>query len=414
MKRFIQNCLLLCLVAGLLELASAVLLQTVIGSEQLQAASSGAESGTKDAVRELLAGSLTIPHPYLGFVYDPREGLKHAGVPISSYGLIDDKPPIQKRSPNKVLIGVFGGSVAWWLQSLGERAIREELDKSPAYRGKEVVFVRLALGAYKQPQQLQALTYLLALGGELDIAVNIDGYNDVGLFEPNERRFPFFPEYWDKMLGAFSSRAELSLIGRIEALKEERESLLQFLATSPAGRSRTVKLVCAFWDRRLRSKLEHYRAELQTAGDRERQLSPAILGPELRFSNTAQYYEKVATVWEQSSRLMEQISTAHHIRYFHFLQPNQYFPGSKTLDEKERTVAIDPGSPRVQRVASGYPHLREHGRRLTASGVRFTDASQVFAETTEATYVDDCCHLTERGNEIFGHLVGKTLAEGAP
>ena len=95
MKRFIQNCLLLCLVAGLLELASAVLLQTVIGSEQLQAASSGAESGTKDAVRELLAGSLTIPHPYLGFVYDPREGLKHAGVPISSYGLIDDKPPIQ-------------------------------------------------------------------------------------------------------------------------------------------------------------------------------------------------------------------------------------------------------------------------------------------------------------------------------
>jgi len=32
---------------------------------------------------------------------------------------------------------------------------------------------------FKQPQQLQVLTYFLSVGQEFDMVVNIDGFNDV-------------------------------------------------------------------------------------------------------------------------------------------------------------------------------------------------------------------------------------------
>ena len=421
MRRIVSNLLTLLLVFGLLEVIAALLLATVVHSpsEQQIPAEEGnpnslANSEKADAIREILSGSFTIPHPYLGFVYDPNGAPSHSGVPISPFGFIDDKPPLQKRSPNKVLIGVFGGSVAWWLQALGEQAIREELVKSSYFKNKEIVFIRLALGAYKQPQQLQELSYLLALGGELDIVVNVDGYNDVALFGPNERRFPFFPEYWDKMIGSISSRSELSIIGKIELLKERRALFTKLVKTPIIAHSNLAKLLWTLYDRRLSLRLQILRGELANLRDTSRISSPASFGPELHFPDEATYFEKVATVWKESSLLMKQLSDARGIRYFHFLQPNQYLPGSKNFGEEERIVSLAADSPRGKRVVSGYPVLREAGKELSLRGVRFVDATQVFRELEEAAYNDDCCHLSQRGNDLLGHLVGKTIAETLP
>ena len=39
----------------------------------------------------------------------------------------------------------------------------------------------MAHGGWKQPQQLLALSWILALGGELDVLINVDGFNEVAL-----------------------------------------------------------------------------------------------------------------------------------------------------------------------------------------------------------------------------------------
>ena len=41
------------------------------------------------------------------------------------------------------------------------------------------MFVNLALFGYKQPQQLTTLAYLMSIGGQFDLVLNIDGFNEV-------------------------------------------------------------------------------------------------------------------------------------------------------------------------------------------------------------------------------------------
>ena len=102
-------------------------------------------------------------HPYVGFVEDPQANnviLPLAGgeaVHVSDYGYFDDdKPPIQKRGPDRVVIGITGGSVACYFTINGTRRLTEDLEKLPRFAGKQLIFVNLALGGYKEPQQLMS------------------------------------------------------------------------------------------------------------------------------------------------------------------------------------------------------------------------------------------------------------------
>src|SRR5262245_54070456 len=126
-----------------------------------------------------------VPHPYLGFVYNPRfepaAMLKTHSVPVSEWGFLDDKAPLRAGADDEVVVGVFGGSVAFWLSVRGADAMIEELSRLPRFRGKRFVIVRTAMGGTKQPQQLMTLNYLLAQGGHFDIVVNLDGFNEVAL-----------------------------------------------------------------------------------------------------------------------------------------------------------------------------------------------------------------------------------------
>ncbi|MCB0349676.1 MAG: hypothetical protein KDD38_00750, partial [Bdellovibrionales bacterium] len=116
----------------------------------------------------LAASNMTV-HPYLGFVFNPEHNStelsnSHAGLKITDYGNIDSESPIRKPAPNEVIVGITGGSVAFWLSAIGTKTLEKELLKSPALKDKKIVFVRLGLGGYKQPQQLMQLNYLLIQG----------------------------------------------------------------------------------------------------------------------------------------------------------------------------------------------------------------------------------------------------------
>jgi len=130
----------------------------------------GSDSGW-EATREVV-------HPFVGFVSNPDRapGLSQYGYPKSSQlG--------RQRTDDRVVIAVVGGSVAQGFAAAGLPVVIEQLQRDPAYAGKEIVAVDLAVGGYKQPQQLMTLTYLLTLGFEFDVVLNIDGFNEVALHQ---------------------------------------------------------------------------------------------------------------------------------------------------------------------------------------------------------------------------------------
>ena len=82
---------------------------------------------------------------------------------------------------------------------------------------------------------------------------------------------------------------------------------------------------------------------------------------------------------------MHAIAQARGIRYFHFLQPNQYLEGSKPMDAEERRVAIQEDHPYAANVRKGYPVLQELGRDLVRRGVTFVDLTDIYADTRDVS-----------------------------
>jgi hypothetical protein len=49
--------------------------------------------------------------------------------------------------------------------------------------------------------------------------------------------------------------------------------------------------------------------------------------------------------------------------------------------------------------------MQAKATELTEAGVVFTDLTRVFAEHSEPIYRDDCCHVTEAGDEIMAMAI---------
>ena len=127
----------------------------------------------------------------------------------------------------------MGGSVACLFALNGTRRLEVELAKDTRFAHKELVFVNLALGGYKQPQQLMTLAYLLSLGAEFDLILNIDGFNEVALdeFENGaEKLFPAFPRGWRTRIAVSDTNLGLSR-SKLLLLDAERAGLAR--RTSP-------------------------------------------------------------------------------------------------------------------------------------------------------------------------------------
>jgi hypothetical protein len=76
------------------------------------------------------------------------------------------------------------------------------------------------------------------------------------------------------------------------------------------------------------------------------------------------------------------------MRYYHFLQPNQYLSGSKPMSEAEKRVAIQADHPYRQGVETGYPLLIRNGRALKEQGIPFYNLTGIFKDYPEAIYID--------------------------
>ena len=346
-------------------------------------------------------------HPYLGFVQAPTGGLG-----TQSLGFGESASLLQRRSPERLLVGITGGSFARDFADAAAEVLVPRLARSPALAGREIVILPLCLGGYKEPQQLMALNYLFALGGELDVLLNIDGFNEVALHEAeNQRRgvFPAFPRNWYMRTRALPDPVVLPIVGRIAYLETERRRWARKLRQPPLRWSATANAVWLVRDRLFGSGLAEAQ-QLMLDHSPER-FDYTWTGPRVGFDSEAALYAELVAIWSRSSEQLQHLSAANGVRYLQFLQPNQYVAGSKPMRAAEAKQALSDDSPYRRGVAAGYPGLVRECAQLAARGVPCHDLTQLFAAVEEPLYRDDCCHLEIAGyNRVGERVAGEVLA----
>jgi hypothetical protein len=350
-----------------------------------------------------------VLHPYFGFVGDPDKNTPNWQV--SDMGFVfnqgeNDRP---KRSPDRLVVAVFGGSFA-----AGTFPVLEALYQSrEAELGKKVRFVNFASGGYKEPQQLMILNYMLALGAEFDVAINIDGFNDVVLpvYEnlPSHVN-PFFPRGWDRRTAETIAEADVRRVGLIEFMRGSRADWARCFLHRRLYLSPTLCLLWQFREQRMTRAIAEAEREVSKSGADSKSFT--MHGPKYEWAGDDQLFGDLARVWRNSSEQMSVLCAARGIRYYHFLQPNQYVPDSKPMSaDEKRTVAPDT-SPYRSLVVRGYPHLLKAGQDLKASGVNFTDLTRIFENVHEPVYADDLCHLNHSGYETVSERIFDVIQEG--
>ena len=326
-----------------------------------------------------------IRHPFYGFT-DRRPG--HA---------LNRMPPRQRRE-DTVVIGVLGGSVAEQVQPFLQDALRRyfaanNLPRQPAT-------LNLAVAAGKQPQQVIIVVNNLQLGGEFDLIVNMDGFNElVGSAGQNadEGLFPFFPTRWHKRVGLTAE--EVLLAGSIGLLRQEQARRARAAATSPLRRSAVFGLIYRYRQERVARQIVQQNRELAAteAGYILEKHGPRSWPKR----DDAELLPAAARVWYRNAIILARLAELAGADYYHFLQPNQYVADSKPLSPAELAAAYERQGQTDTVVKQGYPLLQKFARSLQDRGVNYFDLTGIFAAHPETLYIDECCHLNERGLELL-------------
>lgn len=357
-----------------------------------------------------------IAHPYLGYVTDPTAppgAERPSGATVSEYGF-NGPPPIQKKGGSRVVVGIFGGSVAMWLWHYRD-ALEEALKLSPRYRDRDIVFVCAAMGGYKQPQLLMALSYFLSLGGEFDLVINLDGFNEVAL-PPSENMtdgvFPAFPRNWGTQAAWTLDQDRRRLLGLAQVAKDRREDWAVTMSAPLLRYSALANLIWRYRDASIAAEIARIQTQFRkrTAAAKKGYM---VTGPRVTFANDDELYGHLTAVWRDSSLSMDALCRANKAGYFHFLQPNQYVAGSKPIGPEEARVAVTSSQYRPG-VELGYPWLARRAQELRDRGVHFTDLTQIFADVSEPIYVDDCCHMNETGMRMLAQAIASAVLASPP
>lgn len=343
-------------------------------------------------------------HPYLGYVHTPPK-MQSQTLPISPFGF-HGAPPLRRRSDDRYIIGVLGGSVALHFGLYAERELAAALERSPKLRGRRIELVNLALGGYKQPQQLLTLQLLLVLGGEFDCIINLDGFNEVALVRENvPLGVPaWFPRSWARLLDGTPSAEQLRRIGQLTYLSEQRGDRAR--SAGSWWWSPTAQFLWHWQDRHATAQVAELRQQTERATPAE---NPATTGPGTNGRTVTESRSDMVALWLRASQQLHALCQQNDIEYCHFLQPNQYVPGSKPIGNTEAAMAIEVGPRWQEPVLDGYPQLQAAGEQLRAQGIHFVDLTNIFQDHPEPLYTDTCCHFNAAGHEIVAQHVAAAL-----
>jgi len=359
-------------------------------------------------------------HPFFGFIQKPGPDFR-PGFKINNYGFISPYDyPFKKTKKNQFVIGIFGGSVAsdFSIFQIQNKILPQYLKQVPGLQDKEFIILSFATGGYKQPQQLLILNYFLALGQELDLVVNIDGFNEVALSNINNKNqidlampsnqhiLPLI-SLANNSLSTKAMQATLRIKENKTRINEGLESLQHCsLAACDALTSVYVQnLVNSY--RRDVIAFEKERGQQQ----QDDEGSVIYINKNKSVLEDSAAFEQMAWNWAKSSIFMHKVLSASNVPYFHVLQPNQYYQTKRVFGDAEKRIAFNNDTPYDQSVEIGYPALLSKFPNLQKNQINILNGVKVFDKTKDIVYVDSCCHYNQAGEVIFSNYVGSSILE---
>ena len=359
-------------------------------------------------------------HPFFGFIQNPSPDFR-PGFKVNNYGFISPYDyPLKKANKNQFIIGVFGGSVAsnYAIFEVQNKILPQYLKQLPGLKDKEFVILSFATGGYKQPQQLLILNYFLALGQELDLVVNIDGFNEVALSNLNNKNqvdlaMPSIQHILPLTSLANNSLSTKAMKATIR-IKENKARINQGLETLQHCSLAACDALTSVYVQNL---VNNYKTDV-IKFEKERTKQQKNDGGSVIYINTNKSvlqdslaFEEMAGNWAKSSIFMHKVLSASNVPYFQILQPNQYYQTKRVFGEAEKQIAFNKETPYAKSVQIGYPALFKKFPNLEKNNINILNAVNVFDKTKEAVYVDSCCHYNQAGEVVFSNYVGSSILE---
>ena len=323
-------------------------------------------------------GSSFVLHPFTG-----GERRHDTGDVLASFrsGLPSDA----------FVVLVVGGSVAQGYGNhrdpSGTHTLERALSALPGLQERTVRVLNYAHAAYKQPQQLMRVAYLLRLGHRPHLVLNIDGYNEIAA-TARDAQLGLHPAYpspnlWSFWVSTRTDPANADRIADLRALAERKKRFRDDFLGWDLEYSSVLSSLGLGYLERLDAESRSLRFGLEQELARER--DPQGLGPSPPKS-LEEVLELSIDLWFESAISLHAICEARGIPYLHVLQPALAHEGAKELSREEQDLLPDTRGQEAIRL--GYPRLRERLDELRERGVLVLDATQVFAQHEETLYRD--------------------------
>lgn len=374
--------------------------EAIVALTQGNVYTAGEELGEKAIIKKIV-------HPYIGYTVDGKlkaddcesDNLEDCYSRVR----VDTDKPFPKRSDDKLIVAIFGGSFAMGTSKGTGRAdyYKLYLSRLPQFKNREIIVFTFAGGGYKQPQQVLSLNYLYGLGAEFDIVINIDGFNEMAVAHYGHKLagiHPSFPQSWPAYMQSALSPELLDNYSLKKSLVESNASFAKLLSLPGFRSSPMLNLIWKVKNDNAIHEITELSSKIQTAGSTDnKEFRYQETGPDYEFTDWPSFYRYAATIWAKSSVLMKAATEINGGKYFHFLQPNQHIDGSKILSDEELQVAYSPNQGYGAVFKESQQYLIEKTEFLQQNDVSFFDMTYHFKDTPDTLYIDSCCHMNYKG-----------------
>lgn len=317
------------------------------------------------------------PHPLFGFMREKN---------LSLIGDVREHHPA-----NEFRILLLGGSVA---EIFGDWTHFEEILKQriSGLRNLDVRLLNLATGGYKQPQQFFILSYLI---DQVDLVINIDGFNELMSHDDDFYSPLEYPIFWNRYFsensfnyGLFTAQASVRYLYQFINFLPQR---FEYLSSSRA--------FYFFWSN-LRTILFNSFSRLERLNRDKLNEGRKLMRPP---DDVESIGRKNLAVWKKYQSLSALVAKSRNLPYISFVQPNQYLEGSKSLSHREIENFINPAwaaflNPRMKM-------LSDTADELAKSGLPVRNLMWIFKNEQQDLYIDSCCHFNDLGNKIMENAI---------
>jgi hypothetical protein len=325
-----------------------------------------------------------IPHPYWGHQLNTSfEGANNFGFPES-----ENLP--YKRKTHEFVVGLFGASVARWAAD----KIKSDLENQEGLRcGRRLKLLNFANDGYLQPSQLHIASYFIE---NLDATINLDGHNEVAA--SNRYATPInYPYFFHEQY--LTTPAKAKLLTKSFAMEKRKQLLAKTLLGLPLLLKSDFIYYLGY---RAEAWFEIKKWEYL---DKMKGLSPHVTTPVPR----SELMQDGPPSWEKYTLMQYKMEKAFQIPAYFFIQPSQYSPDGKVFSDEETRVALHSNPDRVEDFKKVFLKLRQSGKKMQTLGVDVIDLMSLFSKNNESIFIDTCCHINQRGNEILGSAIAKEV-----